>query len=219
VENGAYGKAVVAVSAILALCIVTGALIPGSPVKPIIEQAAAGMFPGAGNAPGIATSQESGHLSMSAALELSRSNEAASAWSSLHGGRELSQARTGHMDVHGKASEWELTYVDGRDVLLVNIQNGRVVSSNTYTSGASVMLGMGPEGLVDSPAIMDTLAASCPGLAVSEGSMPFSMGLCPGASPTYLVEYGGSGIRPGFSAVFDARTGELLESTYGSVSA
>ncbi len=218
-ENRTYGKVILA---ILALCIIAGAIILA---KPMIDRAAAGIIPGADKAPGLAIdnppwnfSQDPGLLSVSAAIDLSLSNEATAAWTSAHSGWGLSQARADNMDAHGKAFEWTLTYVDGRDVLQVNVQDGRVASSNTYTSSASVVLGMRPEGLVDSPAVMDNLAASFPGVAVNEGSMPFSMDLRPGSSPAYMIHYSGSGSVPGFTAVFDARTGELLESTYRSAS-
>jgi hypothetical protein len=228
VEKGIYGKIALGILAILALCIVAGAIIPGSPIKPILEQAAAGLSLGMERVPDTTAPintrpgnftislRSSDYLTVLEAIELTGSDDMTSSWLSSHIGWKLSQARTDHMDSQGNASEWTLTYVDGRDVMMANILNGKVISSNTYTSGASVMLGIRPDGLVDSPEIMATLVGNCQGLTVNEGGMPFSMSLHPGTDPTYLVEY--NGMRQSFSAVFDARIGELIESTYRSVS-
>lgn len=228
-ENRIYAKIIIAVVAIAVLCVIAGALIPGSPIKPLIDQTAGGI---AGNGeqktptatpsvtahaptalPYDSTSQGVG-TTIQKAVDLARNDPIASSWLSSHGGWGISQMQADHMDAHGQASGWTITYVDGADVMLVNIQDGEVISSNYYTSGSSVLLGMKLDGLVDSTSIMETLMSNCSGLKVNEGSKPFSMSFSPEADGRYIVYYWGTGQQPSFSATFNARTGELLENTY-----
>ncbi len=227
-ENGTVLKVALAILVVLALCIIVGAVLPGNPLKAMVDQAAGSLnakMPGAPTAaasrptdfPIDPASQASASIGISKAIEVAGTDNAAASWLSEHKSRRLNRAETGHMDTGGVASEWSLTYIDGQYVMIVEVRNDRVISCNAYKSSAATMYGIDPSDIVDSAVIMKNLMAGCPGLMVTKGSMPFSMTLDAGDTPTYKVSFTGEGSQPGFSATFNARTGEMIENSYRSV--
>lgn len=236
-KNLSYPKIALAALTIIAICILAGAMIPGSPLKSLIGSISGGSGPdNVQNVPAITSTQnedvsgssiarlsdnssvDSRYLTLSRALELSRFDGTVSSWLFDHKAWKLGKVQAGHMDINGIAYDWMITYLSGSDVMMVNIMGGKVSSINTYTSTSSVWLGMSPEGLRDSPEIMDNLLSYSNGFKVTGATAPFSFSLSPGNNATYLLKY--TDLKDSsndFQATFDARSGALLKNTYKGV--